>query len=136
MLPGRRTPEGAIFVIQGPPPAGTPLVGGIAVSPAGVIYANGVGSGTPPTHTYSANGYMVDELGTLQFNPPPINHFIGGLPSAVGGQLVGQLNQPESPGDAFVGGIRVGPLGGIYVVDLTPPPELDSFSDGFSGGFQ
>ncbi len=40
MLPGRRTADGALFVTQGPPPAGTPLVGGIAVSPAGVIYAS------------------------------------------------------------------------------------------------
>ena len=40
MLPGRRTDHGAIFIAQGPPPAGTPLVGGIAVSPAGVIYAS------------------------------------------------------------------------------------------------
>lgn len=31
MLPGRRTADGALFVTQGPPPAGTPLVGGIAV---------------------------------------------------------------------------------------------------------
>jgi len=40
MLPGARTDNGAIYVTQGPPPAGTPLVGGIAVSPLGVIYAS------------------------------------------------------------------------------------------------
>ena len=136
MLPGRRTPEGALFVTQGPPPAGTPLVGGIAVNAAGVIYANGYVSGTPPAHTYVANGFLVDEFGTLQFNQAPIIAYQMGLPFDAAGRLIAQLNQPESPGDAFVGGVRVGPLGGIYVVDLTPPPEIDAFSDGFSGGFQ
>jgi len=40
MLPGRRTDTGAIYVTQGPPPAGTPLVGGIAVSQDGAIYVS------------------------------------------------------------------------------------------------
>ena len=40
MLPGKRTSEGAIYVLQGPPPAGTPLVGGIAVRLCGRIYAS------------------------------------------------------------------------------------------------
>ena len=135
MLPGRRTDNGALFVIQGPPPAGTPLVGGIAVSAAGVIYGNGYVSGTPPTHTYAVNGYLVDEFGTLQFNQAPIIQYLGGLPFDAAGRLIAQLNQPESPGDSYVGGIRVGPLGGIYVVDLTPPP-LDAFDSAFDGGFE
>ena len=135
MLPGRRTDTGALFVTQGPPPAGTPLVGGIAVSAAGVIYGNGYVSGTPPAHTYSVNGFLVDEFGTLQFNQAPIKQYLGGLPFDSAGRLVAQLNQPESPGDAYVGGIRVGPLGGVYVVNLTPP-ELTAFSPGYDGGFQ
>ena len=44
MLPGKRTSEGAIYVLQGPPPAGTPLVGGIAVSDDGAIYASNASS--------------------------------------------------------------------------------------------
>jgi len=40
MLPGRRTADGALFVTQGPPPAGTPLVGGIAVRADGTIYVS------------------------------------------------------------------------------------------------
>ena len=40
MLPGKRTNDGALYVTQGPPPAGTPLVGGIAVSHTGVIYVS------------------------------------------------------------------------------------------------
>ena len=85
---------------------------------------------------YFANGFMVDETGTLQVGQPPIHHFNQGLPVDSEGGLVVQLNQPESPGDAFVGGIRVGPLGGVYVVNLTPPPEVDAFSPGFNEGFQ
>ena len=72
---------------------------------------------------YYVNGFMVDEFGTLQVGPPPIHHYAQGLPFDNEGRLVEQLNQPESPGDAFVGGIRVGPLGGVYVVNLTPPPD-------------
>ena len=44
-----------------------------------------------------------------------------GLPFNVDGGLVLQVNQPVSPGDAYVGGVRVGPLGGVYAVDTTPP---------------
>lgn len=44
MLPGTRTNDGAIYVVQGPPPAGTPLVGGIAVSVDGAIYASNASS--------------------------------------------------------------------------------------------
>ncbi len=40
MLPGRRTADGALFVTQGPPPTGTPLVGGIAVRADGTIYVS------------------------------------------------------------------------------------------------
>ena len=40
MLPGKRTNDGAIYITQGPPPAGTPLVGGIAISHMGVIYVS------------------------------------------------------------------------------------------------
>ena len=40
MLPGKRNSAGAIYVLQGPPPAGTPFVGGIAVSQDGAIYVS------------------------------------------------------------------------------------------------
>jgi len=40
MLLGKRNSTGAIYVLQGPPPAGTPFVGGIAVSPDGAIYVS------------------------------------------------------------------------------------------------
>ena len=83
---------------------------------------------------YSVNGLPVDEFGTLQVGPPPITHYFLGLPFNAAGGLVVQVNQPESLGDAYVGGIRVGPLGGVYAVNTTPP-SLDAFSTGFSQGF-
>jgi len=66
------------------------------------------------------NGFKVDDEGTLQVGPPPITNYAMGLPFNVDGGLVLQVNQPVSPGDAYVGGTRVGPLGGVYAVDTTP----------------
>jgi hypothetical protein len=72
--------------------------------------------------------------GALCTSNGPAVGYVGGLPVTASGALKVQLNQPVSPGDAFVGGIRVGPLGGVYVTDTTPVVPF-SFSNGFSGGF-
>lgn len=85
---------------------------------------------------YYVNGLMVDEHGTLQVGHPPIHHFAGGLPFDSEGRLIIQLNQATVPSDPYVGGVRVGPAGGVYALDLTPPFEIDAFSDGFDEGFQ
>lgn len=69
----------------------------------------------------TANGFLVDDLGTLQVGNPPIINYAMGLPFNAAGALVLQINQPASPGDSVVGGIRVGPLGGVYAVNVTPP---------------
>ncbi len=129
MLPGRRTDEGAIFITDVAPPADVTLVGGVAVGPLGVIYA------TPDAPELFVNGLGVLNDGQLCVSPPPIVGYSQGYPRSATGALVLQLNQPESPGDSYVGGIRVGPLGGVYAVDITPPP-LDAFSTGFDEGFQ
>jgi|PlaIllAssembly_1097288.scaffolds.fasta_scaffold01021_7 hypothetical protein len=68
----------------------------------------------------TVNGFLVDDLGTLQVGNPPIIDYVMGLPFNAAGALVLQINQPASPGDSFVGGIRVGPLGGVYAVNTTP----------------
>jgi hypothetical protein len=88
------------------------------------------------TAYFSPNSYLTDQNGTLMVGPPPIVGYKGGYPYNADGELVVQLNQPPVPGDEFVGGIRVGPAGGIYVIDTTPPPPPDAgFSDGYSNGF-
>lgn len=85
---------------------------------------------------YETNGFLVDELGTLQVGVPPITQWAMGLPFDSEGRLIIQMNQAVGLTDPYVGGIRVGPLGGIYAIDLTPPPQIDAFSDGFDGGFE
>ena len=85
---------------------------------------------------YETNGFLVDEFGVLQVGKPPIAGFAMGLPFDSEGRLVIQMNQAVAPSDPYVGGVRVGPLGGVYAVDLTPPPQIDGFSSGFDGGFE
>lgn len=82
-----------------------------------------------------ANGFMITDSGQLCIAyGGTIAQYAMGLPFTDDGRLVCQLNQPVSEGDAFVGGIRVGPLGGVYVTDVTPPVPHE-FGDGFDGGF-
>ena len=85
---------------------------------------------------YEVNGFLVDELGTLQVGVPPITDYAMGLPFDSEGRLIIQMNQTISLADSFVGGTRVGPFGGVYALDLTPPPQIDAFDSGFDGGFE
>jgi len=59
---------------------------------------------------------------------------MNGLPVTAEGALVAQLNVAVAPSDPYVGGVRVGPFGGIYCVDIAPPTEF-GFSNGFSNGY-
>jgi hypothetical protein len=79
-------------------------------------------------------GFMINGALCIDVAGSAIASYVGGLPVTASGALKCQLNQPVSPGDSYVGGIRVGPLGGIYIIDTTPPPPT-AFSDGFSNGF-
>ena len=130
MLAGRRSDNGSLFINDAAPPAGSPLAGGVAVNNLGAIF---VASAAP---TKFVNGFGVTDTGRLCVAyGGPIDKFSMGLPFTADGRLVCQLNQATVPSDPFVGGIRVGPLGGIYTIDLTPPP-LDAFSSGFDEGFR
>lgn len=129
MLAGARAPDGSLYVTETAPPD-VQFEGGVAVGTQGAIFA----TSTLPIQSV-ANGFGVRQNGQLCIAYGGTAKFWqGGLPFTADGQLVCQLNQPESPGDAFVGGIRVGPLGGVYVTDLTPPP-FSAFSTGFDQGF-
>lgn len=66
------------------------------------------------------NGFKVDNDGTLQVGPPPITHYFMGLPFNAADGLVLQLNTTPVAADVYVGGVRVGPLGGVYAIDETP----------------
>ena len=43
-----------------------------------------------------------------------IDHFNEGIPCTIEGKVVGQLNLVPSVNDAFIAGIAVGALGGVY----------------------
>ena len=65
------------------------------------------------------NGFKVDNDGTLQVGPPPITHYFMGLPFNAAEGLVLQVNTTPVAGDVYLGGTRIGPLGGVYAVDTT-----------------
>lgn len=130
MIAGQRTSDGALYVTTIAPQPGDTFNGGIAYTPDGILR---VTDGANP-QVY-VNGIGVMNIGAVCIDPGGIiANYQGGLPVTADGRLVVQLNQPVSPGDAYVGGIRVGPLGGIYIVDSTPPVP-NGFSNGFSNGF-
>ncbi len=98
MLPGRRTAHGAIFIAQGPAPAGTPLVAGIAVSPAGVIYASqALAPGWSPIDLF-LNGeqgawYDPSDLTTM------FQDSAGTVPVTADGQPVGKILDKSGNGN-------------------------------------
>lgn len=131
MLPARRTPDGALYVSTIAPQPTDIFKHGIAMTSDGVMRVDEFGI---PSNF--VGGFGVTDAGALCVNlsNAAIAGFHQGLPMDSVGNLVCQLNQPVSPGDSYIAGVRVGPLGGIYVVDTTPTPP-DGFSSGFSSGF-
>lgn len=79
-------------------------------------------------------GFMNNGALCVRQSGEPIAGYVGGLPVTATGALKCQLNQPVAPGDSYVGGLRVGPLGGLYINDTTPPVP-NAFSSGFDAGF-
>ena len=122
--------EGALYVTTAAPTASDPRIGGVCMTPDGVVKVNA----NAPQRFDQGKGFMnngalcIDVLGS-----PAVGH-VGGLPVTATGALKCQLNQPVSPGDAYVGGLRVGPLGGLYITDVAPP-VVSAFSTGFDGGY-
>ncbi len=131
MLPGLRTAQGVLYVTTVAPVASDPRVGGVAVTAAGSIRAsvNGIPQAFANAHGVRNNGALcVNTAGTQ------VSNHVNGLPVNSVGQLVCQLNQTPAPSDPYVGGIRVGPLGGVYITDAAPTPPF-SFSTGFNDGY-
>lgn len=128
MLPGLRTPDGALYVTTAASAASDTQLGGVTMTAEGVVHVNA----NTPQRFDQGKAFMLN--GDLCISSLPAVGHVGGLPVTITGALKVQLNQPVSPGDSYVGGLRVGPLGGLYVVDTTPPPP-DGFSSGFDAGF-
>ena len=131
MLPARRTEDGALYISTIAPQPTDIFKHGIAMTSDGVMRVDEFG-----VPSNFVGGFGVTDAGALCVNlsNAAIAGFHQGLPMDSVGNLVCQLNQPVSPGDQYIAGVRVGSLGGVYVVDTTPPPP-DGFSSGFSAGF-
>lgn len=130
MLPGRRTPDGALYITTAAPQPSDVQTGGLTLTADGAIHVNA----NTPQQFSQGRAFMNNGDLCVDVSGSPVANYINGLPVTATGALKCQLNQPVSPGDSYIGGIRVGPLGGVYVVD-TDPPVNDPWSDGFSSGF-
>jgi hypothetical protein len=129
MLPGVRSDKGALFISTGAPVADAQMVSGILVGPLGVLFCS-----TLPPQVFP-NGTGARHNGLLCIAPGGVKaNSMNGLPVTAEGALVVQLNVAFGIDDPYVGGIRVGPFGGIYCVDIAPPAQF-GFSNGFSNGF-
>lgn len=133
MLPARRTPDGALYVSTIAPQPTDIFEHGIAMTPDGIMR---VVDAPPDVLTeVCVGGFGLKEPGALSVSfGGTVTHYNQGIPMTADGRVVCQLNQPVSPGDSYVAGVRVGLLGGVYMVDTTPPPP-DGFSSGFDAGF-
>jgi hypothetical protein len=126
--PASVAPDGSLYVTTVAPGPTDTQVGGVTVTATGAVHVNA----NTPQRFDQGKAFMSN--GDLCISSQPVAGYVGGLPVTANGALKTQLNQPVSSGDAFVGGIRVGPLGGVYITDTDPPPPF-SFSNGFSNGF-
>src|SRR5574343_1090171 len=118
MLPGLRDDQGRLDVTTDPVDATSTLRGGIACNALGQVHITNVVS------TNFVNGFMVSDTGQLVMSTDPIVDYKDGLPRDASGRLRGQTDTVPAATDPFVGGIRVGPLGGVYTT-LTAPPVGD-----------
>jgi hypothetical protein len=130
VIPGTKSFNGALFLNTDAPEPTDVFVGGFALTDLGVIRAED----TTPIHF--VNGFGVTDIGQLCIAPGGSkDNYQLGLPFTNDGRLVVQLNVTIGPADSFVGGVRVGPFGGVYALDVAPPPPVTGFSNGFSNGF-
>lgn len=130
MIPGTRAADGSLQINTTTPNGAQVFAGGFALDKT--TGANYVFNGNGPVFI---GGHMVTDVGQLCIAPGgTIAGYVNGLPVTADGRLVTQLNQTPGANDPFVGGIRVGPLGGVYTTDATPPVP-NGFSSGFDAGF-
>ena len=116
-----RDPQGAIYT----DPGGTPVSwnSGMGFTAAGALCTTTTQSGTD---SYQG-GKRLDPVGRLVVGDAPggigaIWDWNAGLPFRPdNGTLIRQMNQTPAPTDPFVAGVRVGPLGGVYMLSANPP---------------
>jgi hypothetical protein len=130
MLPGRRDAQGRLDVTADPVAAGSTLRGGIACNGLGQVHITTVVSDN------FVNGFMVSDTGALVMSTDPIVTYQEGLPRDALGRLRGQTDTIPAATDPFLGGIRVGPLGGVYTTLAAPPvgdPPVNAVAPDITG---
>lgn len=128
MLPGLRTSEGVLYVTTAASAPTDVQSGGVTMTAEGAIHVNA----NTPQRFDQGKGFMNN--GDLCISSLPTVGHVNGLPVTATGAIKAQLNQTPAPSDPYVGGIRVGPLGGVYLTDAAPTPPF-SFSTGFDDGY-
>ena len=126
---GLTSQQGQLFIDATAPDGNDLSRAGIRIKPLGVVRT------VEAAPASFINGFGVSALGQLCVAPGGvIANFHMGLPRTSDGRLVTQLNNAPFIGDSYVAGVRVGPLGGVYTVDVNPP-VLTAWSSGFSNGY-
>ena len=115
MLPGRRDGAGRLYTVIAAPGATSTLRGGIAHTEFNQTHI------TTTVSTNFVNGFMVSATGQLVVSASAAVTELDGLPRTATGALKYQADQTPAATDPFVGGIRVGPLGGVYTSTSVPP---------------
>lgn len=113
MLPGLRTPDGALYVTTVAPTATDVQSGGVTLTAEGAVHVNA----NTPQRFDQGKGFMNNGDLCIDVAGGAVAGYVGGLPVTATGALKCQLNQTPAATDPFVGGLRVGPLGGLYVTD-------------------
>lgn len=107
------TEDGTLRVTTDAPTPTDTAVGGVKVTEDGRIHV----SGNTPQVFDQGKGFMLNGDLCVDTTGGAVAGHVGGLPVTATGALKCQVDQPVSPGDVWVGGIRVGELGGIYVTE-------------------
>ena len=104
-------------MIVGSPGGISPRLGGIALTALGQIYYTTVKAATD----VYVNGFRVTGEGALVCTPGgAIADFLEGIPRAGDGSMVIQVNVAPAATDPFLGGLRIGALGGVYTNSTAP----------------
>jgi hypothetical protein len=105
----------------------------------GVLAVDFQATDTPIEPSRFVNGFMVSPTGQLVISSDPTVDFLEGLPRTATGALKAQTDTVPDPKDPFVGGIRVGPLGGVYTTLVAPPvgdPPINTVRPDVTGDLQ
>lgn len=109
--------EGSIFVTTDAP-AGATYRNGLPFRSDGYLHVN---ANAPQKFE---NGFAKTLNGAVCIAFDPIAYWLNGLPRTANGALKCQVDQNPVLTDPYVAGVRLGPLGGIYVnTGGTPPPS-------------